>query len=183
MRGNERHGPYSETEIRNQVSAGIVGPETLSWSPGQADWVPLAEHPLAALSWPSSPPVPYRPSAVTSPAPAAPAPQVIIVRDSPMVPQNFNATFGGQRGSGLALAALACGIMSFFFFLPAIPAIVLGHAARGAIRRDPSLTGKGMATAGMLIGYFIVVCGIASVLVFLLFFGAMAVAQSSGAHP
>ena len=47
-------------------------------------------------------------------------------------------------------------LLHFIFILPpllALASVILAHAARGKIKRDPSLPGKATATAGMIIGY------------------------------
>lgn len=53
---------------------------------------------------------------------------------------------------GLSIASLCCGIAAFvglgFFILPQIAAVILGHLA---LTREPS--GKGMAIAGLVLGY------------------------------
>ena len=55
--------------------------------------------------------------------------------------------------SSLAVAALACGIGVFLTSgLTAIPAIVLGHAARRAVRRTGE-RGAGMALTGLILGW------------------------------
>src|SRR6266542_6267788 len=52
-----------------------------------------------------------------------------------------------RRTNGLAVASLACGIgQLFFWFLAAIPAVVLGHMARRQIRQTGE-DGAGMALA------------------------------------
>lgn len=58
---------------------------------------------------------------------------------------------GPQKTSGLAIASLVC---SLTFCLGFIPGIICGHLARRTMRRDPSLKGAGLATAGLIIGYF-----------------------------
>lgn len=62
--------------------------------------------------------------------------------------------------SGLAIASLACGVLSLglgFFMLgilAGIPAIVCGHLGRARIRKSGyGLRGKGMALAGLIVGY------------------------------
>jgi len=56
--------------------------------------------------------------------------------------------------SGKALASLIAGIFGLLFFLPAIPAIILGHMSRSEIRNSNGrLQGNGMATAGLVMGY------------------------------
>lgn len=57
------------------------------------------------------------------------------------------------RVNGLAVAALAFGIAEFFTMgAAAIPALVLGHAARRSIRRTGE-RGDGMALAGIILGW------------------------------
>src|SRR6266545_4157321 len=58
-----------------------------------------------------------------------------------------------RRTNGLAVASLACGIgQLFFWFLAAIPAVVLGHMARRQIRQTGE-DGAGMALAGLVLGW------------------------------
>lgn len=58
---------------------------------------------------------------------------------------------GPPKTSGLAIASLVCSLTTCPGF---IPGIICGHLARRAFKRDPSLKGGGMATAGLIIGYF-----------------------------
>lgn len=51
--------------------------------------------------------------------------------------------------NGVAIASLVCG---FIPFIGAIPAIILGHLARGQIRQSGE-RGDGMAVAGLVLGY------------------------------
>lgn len=65
--------------------------------------------------------------------------------------------------NGLAIASLACGLLQFVFGpLPTIPAIVLGHMARGQIRRSGE-QGAGLALAGLILGWGAVIVGILAV--------------------
>lgn len=67
------------------------------------------------------------------------------------------AAASAQKTSGLAIAALVCGIVSIIggalFILPLLLAIILGHIALSQCNRDPQLGGKGMAIAGLSMGY------------------------------
>jgi hypothetical protein len=47
----------------------------------------------------------------------------------------------------LSLSAIALGPLG------SIPAIICGHVSRSRIRKSDSLTGSGLATAGLVIGY------------------------------
>ena len=80
------------------------------------------------------------------------------------------------RGTnGLAIGSLACGIAQFAFGpLPTIPAIVLGHMARHQIKRTGE-DGAGMALAGLVLGWSVLVLGLIVVL-------GVAVVFASQAH-
>ncbi|MYT68487.1 MULTISPECIES: DUF1707 and DUF4190 domain-containing protein [unclassified Streptomyces] len=59
--------------------------------------------------------------------------------------------------NGKAIGALACGVGTFFCGgLTAIPAVVLGHMARGEIRRTQE-QGDGMAVGGIVLGWLWIV--------------------------
>jgi hypothetical protein len=59
------------------------------------------------------------------------------------------------RTNGLAIASLVCGLLCpFFWVLSAIPALVLGYAARRAIARSGGAErGSGIALAGIVLGW------------------------------
>lgn len=54
--------------------------------------------------------------------------------------------------NSLATASLVCGLAGTVFVLPAAAAVVLGHRARGQIRRTGE-QGEGTATVGAVLGY------------------------------
>lgn len=59
-----------------------------------------------------------------------------------------------KKTVGSASASLVLGILGIFLLIPAIPAIICGHVARSKIRKQPDLlSGKGMALAGLIMGY------------------------------
>lgn len=61
-----------------------------------------------------------------------------------------------QQTSSLAVISLICGIASFFIvpLLGAIAAIITGNMAKKEIRQSAGrLTGEGMATWGMILGW------------------------------
>ncbi len=55
------------------------------------------------------------------------------------------------RTSGLAIASIVLAVVLGPFGI--VPAVVCGHLALRRIERDPSLTGRGLAVAGVIIGY------------------------------
>jgi DNA-directed RNA polymerase subunit RPC12/RpoP len=60
-----------------------------------------------------------------------------------------------SRNSGLAIASLVCSLSSLVTCVGWLPGIICGHLAKSRLRRDPSLKGQGLATAGLVIGYLI----------------------------
>ena len=59
----------------------------------------------------------------------------------------------GAETSGKAIASLICGIL-FLVFPTAVAAIILGHLSLSDIRHSAGrLTGRGMAVAGLVLGY------------------------------
>lgn len=81
--------------------------------------------------------------------------------------------------NGMAVAALVCGLMEVFSLgLTAVPAVILGHLARGQIRRTGE-RGDGMATAGLVLGWL----GIAFFVLLVAGVAAMATTHSVTSYP
>ncbi|MGD9997594.1 MAG: DUF4190 domain-containing protein [Ilumatobacteraceae bacterium] len=74
------------------------------------------------------------------------------------------------RTSGLAIASMVLGIL-WLWWVGSILAVIFGHVAISQTSRDPYLGGKGMAIAGLVLGYI----GVG----FLLLFIVVAAAASS----
>ncbi len=67
-----------------------------------------------------------------------------------------NSSYLPAQTSSLAIASLVSGIISWFLlpFIGAIIAVVTGHLAKREIRESMGrLTGDGLATAGLVLGY------------------------------
>ena len=71
----------------------------------------------------------------------------------PALPGNIATTV--QRTSRLAIASLVCSLSSLITCVGWLPGIICGHLAKSRIRRNPTLKGSGFATAGLIIGYLI----------------------------
>jgi hypothetical protein len=70
-----------------------------------------------------------------------------------------------QQTSPLAIVSVVCGMVALVLGPLAIVAIVSGHIARRQIRRTGE-GGRGMATAGLILGYAVLVVGTALVVAF-----------------
>jgi len=78
-----------------------------------------------------------------------------------------------RKTPGIAIASLVCGILSWVCLglLAAIPAVITGHLALGKIKRSAgALAGRGLAIAGLLLGYTSIV---AMIVLLVLFFALM----------
>ena len=76
-------------------------------------------------------------------------------------PPLTSANRSGSQKSGLALASLIlgiCGIVLCLGPLAGIPAVICGHIAHSKIKQSGgTLSGEGMATAGLVTGYISIV--------------------------
>ena len=68
----------------------------------------------------------------------------------------------------LAIASVLLASLSFFIsFFGCVPAIVCGHIVRAACKKQPDLPGGGLALAGLVIGYFMLVANIIGIIILL----------------
>ena len=66
------------------------------------------------------------------------------------------APLAPPKNCGMAIASLVCGVLSMTCcgFFTGIPAIILGHLAKTKIKQSQnSLSGEGLALAGLILGY------------------------------
>jgi type IV pilus assembly protein PilA len=75
--------------------------------------------------------------------------------------ENPNQQNSNESAPGLSIASLVLGIISFmggmFLIIPPILAIVFGHVSRSDCKRRGIEAGKGMALAGLILGYLTLV--------------------------
>ncbi|HEV7867902.1 MAG TPA: DUF4190 domain-containing protein [Chthoniobacteraceae bacterium] len=131
-REGRKFGPYSLEEVRSKMAGGELQAGDLAWYEGAPDWMPVTTLPM------------FNPAERV--AGGGPPPLVV-----PRLPASPYAPT-----SGLAIASLACGIAAWSVmpFIPALPAIVCGHMALDQIRRSAgAIAGRGLALAGLIIGY------------------------------
>jgi len=128
---NQQLGPFTEAEVKAQLAAGTISPQDHVWWQGQQGWVPLAQ---SSLMMPTAPGLTPPPGVAAAAAPYAGG--VILPT------------------SKLAIWALVCGCLSLICgIFASIPAIVLGHMGLSEIKKNPAVQGRGMALAGMILGY------------------------------
>src|SRR5512136_1912839 len=89
--------------------------------------------------------------------PTAPAPVRLGTPPGPLPPPSsrpVQAPPPPRKTCGLAIASLVCSIGSFIIIpFGFIPGIICGHMAKKKIATTPGLGGRGLAKAGLIIGY------------------------------
>ena len=99
--------------------------------------------------------------------------------DTPLPPAPPSPPAAAPRQtSALAIVSLVMGLLGWTLlpFVGSLVAIVCGHMARAEIRRNPAtMDGDGMAVAGLVLGWTLVVACVLSILAVVMFFGGLAV--------
>ena len=160
-----QHGPVSEQKIKDLLFSNEINDSTIVWREGMDDWIPLKQVPEFKFSYPSNqldhptqqntpPPLPAAlPTVPPTPSIASPSPIYAPGQATP--PPTFVQP---TPTSGLAIASLVCGIFTilacYFWGFFGIPAVICGHLALKSIKANPTpIQGKGMAIAGLILGY------------------------------
>jgi hypothetical protein len=149
-RGATSLGVFSEEEVREGLRTGRFALSDIGWREGMATWQPLSQFPELAGAAPAVPPAQVAPASTSAPPLSAPA-----GRTEPLAIWSLVLS---------ALSLVCCG------FILGIPGVICGHLALAKIQKEPQLQGKGLATAGLIIGYV----AIAFWLVYVVFFGGAA---------
>lgn len=158
----QQTGPVDDETVRQAISAGQLGPNTLVWREGMPNWLPLQQVPelsggtiVSAYSQ-----NPY---------------------GTPYAPPAYGQPYGGAPGtSGLAIASMVCGIVGALMFMCmggilGIPAVICGHMALKQINEASfPMGGRGMAITGLILGYLSIG---------LLILGILSVVFSAATHP
>jgi len=157
-------GPVDETELRQQIQASRLDPDTLIWREGMGDWAP-ARQMLQNLVLPPPPP----PTA----GPRTPQfNQGAVGSNRPTNPYQgpTNTPYRGVQKSGNATTSMILGIVSlvvmlvlcFISIFTCIPGIIFGHKAKSEIRAsNGALQGNEQATAGLIMNYIVLALNLA----------------------
>jgi hypothetical protein len=127
-----QHGPVEENEVRAMIASGGIGPQTLVWRDGMPAWQPLQNVP----EFNGQMVMPYPPPAYGG----------------------MPGYYPPARNSGLAIASMVCGIAGYltcyFVGVLGLPAVICGHMALSQINNSHEpVAGRGMAIAGLILGY------------------------------
>jgi hypothetical protein len=121
---------------------------------------PSCQKPFIVTAAPVAAPV-----VAAAPLVEAPRPATFVARATSPPPTTAPSRpiSGPARTSKLAIASLVCSIGSFIIPFGFIPGILCGHMARKRIARDATLGGRGLAKAGLIVGYVALVAVLAVV--------------------
>ncbi len=83
-----------------------------------------------------------------------------------------------RQTNALAIVSLVLGLLGWTLlpFLGSLGAVICGHIARAQIRSNPAtMEGDGLAIAGLVLGWSLIIITLVSILAVVLFFGGLAV--------
>ena len=139
-RNSQQLGTFTPKQILDGLASGQFYPTDVAWHEGLTDWQPLSD--LEVLSAATSAPV--------APAAPPPVPQPIFKAQPTAVHQPVQTASSSLPGwsLGLGIASFLCGIFA------GLPAVICGHKSLGKMKRgEVSDSGRGMAIAGLIMGY------------------------------
>ena len=145
-------GPFTEEELQAKIRNGEIATTSSCWAEGWSQWRPVSEvfpqcFQAAPPPPPPSPPVPTQPTSPASTPSYSIQPQLAGVALASLIVALIAFVIG------LPLSALLFPFLLLFY--PAlIVSVILGHVARAKIKKSQgTLTGAGVALAGLIIGY------------------------------
>lgn len=139
-RNSQQLGTFTSKQILDGLASGQFFPTDVAWHEGLTDWQPLSD--LEVLSVATSAPV--------VPAAPPPVPQPIFKAQPTALHQPVQTVSSSLPGwsLGLGIASFLCGIFA------GLPAVICGHKSLGKMKRgEVSDSGRGMAIAGLIMGY------------------------------
>lgn len=132
----KEYGPISADAVRQWITEGRITGQTSAQAEGSVEWKPLSQFAEFAPAF-----------AARGAAPSLPP---------PVAPGALSPALGLKPQSGLAIASMVLGIVSFVgcSVFTGIPAIITGHIALNRTRKSPQqFGGGGPAVAGLVLGY------------------------------
>jgi hypothetical protein len=139
---NQPRGPVSVEQLRDLLNSGAVNASTQVAAVGSQQWVPILTVVQAAAA----------PGGPVGAGPVAGVPGGAIMPAAPTEP--------------LAVWSLVLGILSVICctaMIFSIGAVVTGHLALSSLKKNPLRQGRGMAMAGLIMGYISIVIGIITI--------------------
>lgn len=157
-RNGQALGPFSIEEINRQLAVGTLSPSDLAWHEGAPGWIALSTVPGVTIGGTASPPA---------------AASRLATQPVASIPTGTSVPVG--KTEPLAIFSLVLSVLGLFCcaLFTGIPGIICGHLALSKIEKNPGLEGRGLAVAGLVIGYFASLAW----LFWFIFFGGISVLQ------
>lgn len=161
-RDGKQLGPFPLEEINRQLAAGTLSLSDNAWYEGASGWAPLST-------------VPGVTGGASGSAAAIPAATPPSAASGPVVPAAAVPVGPTEPLAVWSLVLSLVGLLGFCCGGPVlgIAAVICGHLGLSKINANPNLQGRGLATAGLILGYLAVV----SWGFYLIFFGGLAALQ------
>jgi hypothetical protein len=141
-KNNRQEGPVSGATLKSMIVSGEIASADLVWREGMADWRPAAE----INDFESAGVV--EPAGIVAPPGGSQIPQAL-----PPGISGGQAPPAAPPNNSSAIVSMVCGIVGLPV-IASIVAIIMGHVARGEIRKAGGMQrGDGMALAGLILGY------------------------------
>ena len=159
-RNGQPMGPFSLEEVKSKLAAGTLSLSDQAWYEGAAGWAPLSTVPgvSGAAGSGAVPSMPAASAPIAPTAPVVPGPVSPSGKTEPLALWSFILSLVGL---------LCCGPVV------AIGGIICGHLALSKFNQQPQLQGRGLAMAGLIIGYL----GAVGWLIYIVFMGGLAALQ------
>jgi len=128
-------GPYPIDQIREFLRDRVVTPDRLASESPEGPWTSLQQLGITVA----------QPIAVSS---NLPPPQAVST--------GFDPIIWVQSQSPLAIASVVCGVLTILplvGWITCIGALVCGHIALVQLKKTPGMGGRGLAIAGLVLGY------------------------------
>ncbi len=147
-RGDSHQGPMSHADVQRMINTGELGPSSLVWKQGMANWQPAAQVPDFR----------FDAAAGSSGGPAG----------ASLPSANANQYALTAPTSGMAIASLVLGLL-WLCGIGSLLATVFGVMALSRISRsNGAISGKGLAFAGLILGILGLTSSIGVTIVFML---------------
>lgn len=177
----QQAGPVSQDQLAELYRNGTVKPFDLVWNETMTEWTPIGSVDAFAAYAPA-PPLAAAPAPTEAPPTLSAAPPLAAAPMAGSV--SYSPQFGAapRKTDALAITSLVLGILSMICcgmgVVTGIPAVICGHIATGRMKKDPNLQGKGLAVAGLIMGYLGIVVSVVY-LIYVVAFGGMAAFEES----
>ena len=150
----------TKAELQAGIDTGKYEEKTLAWTKGMSGWLPLSDpswekHGIVIELQPPDLPNPIEDKTPQSASESNPNLEAKPFSKFEKT-ENLQVEKDPPKISGIAIASLVCGLLC----IPVV-SIVLGHIARSQIKKSKgTVYGKGIALAGLILGYLPLIAGL-----------------------